>query len=280
MGLDGAARRPAAPAREARTGVLAAQHGWPTGWSSRRSRADGRAARVTSSPAAAPLSREIAEFFHACGLLILEGYGLTETSRRQLRQPAGAATSSAPSGCRCPGTEVRIAEDGEILIAGPASCAATTTCPSRPPRRSTPDGWFHTGDIGEIDDDGFLRITDRKKDLIKTSGGKYIAPSAIEGKFKAICPFVSQMIVHGEGRNYATALVTSTPTPSRPGPRARVWRPADLQALATGPEVRAELGVAVAELNTRLNRWETIKDFRVLPHDLSVEEGELPRASR
>ena len=139
----------------------------------------------SSSRARAPLSREIAEFFRACGLLILEGYGLTETSAGTVRQPPDAGQLGTV-GQPLPGTEVKIAEDGEILLARPRRhAAATTTCPSD--RRGAPtDGWLHTGDIGEIDADGYLRITDRKKDLIKTSGGKYVAPQHIEGSSRRL----------------------------------------------------------------------------------------------
>ena len=122
---------------------------------------------------------------------------------------------------------------------------------------------------------GRVSITDRKKDLVKTSGGKYIAPSAIEATFKSISTLVSQMVVYAEGRNYATALVTIDPDSLRTWADGKGLSTTDLDALTIGPEVRAELEAAVAELNTRLNRWETIKDFRVLPHDLSIEEGEL-----
>ena len=174
-----------------------------------------------------------------------------------------------------PGTEIKIAEDGEILIKGPGVMRGYHHLPEQTAEVLLGDGWFATGDVGEIDDDGRLRITDRKKDLVKTSNGKYIAPSAIESSFKALFPIASQMIVQAEGRSYATALITLDPDAlitwanglsldaSDPGgARDRNGR---------APHVEA----AIEELNGRLNRWETIKDFRVLPRDLTVEEGEL-----
>ena len=160
---------------------------------------------------AAALNREIAEWFHAAGILILEGYGLTETCAGSLRQPSPTPTRFGSVGLAFPGTEVRIAEDGEILIKGPGVMAGYHNLPEQTAETLTEDGWLHTGDIGEIDDTGFLRITDRKKDLFKTSGGKYIAPSAIESMFKGVCPYASQLIVHGDGRNFVSALVTLDP---------------------------------------------------------------------
>ncbi|HMG56703.1 MAG TPA: long-chain fatty acid--CoA ligase, partial [Kofleriaceae bacterium] len=156
----------------------------------------------------APLSREIAEFFHACDVLILEGYGLTETSAAAfVNRPSRYAFGSV--GQPLPGTEVKLApEDGEILLRSPGVMNGYHNLADQTAEALTPDGWLRTGDIGEIDGNGFLRITDRKKDLIKTSGGKYIAPQAIEGKLKAQCPYISQVIVHGDKRNFVTALVT------------------------------------------------------------------------
>jgi long-chain acyl-CoA synthetase len=137
------------------------------------------------------------------------------------------------------------------------------------------DGWLHTGDIGEIDADGFLRITDRKKDLIKTSGGKFVAPQPIEVAFPVICGLASQFVVHGDGRNYITALVTLDPDALRQWAEANGVAERDPAALAGSDEVRAVVAAGVKQLNAGLNRWETIKDFRILEHDLSVESGEL-----
>jgi long-chain acyl-CoA synthetase len=141
------------------------------------------------------------------------------------------------------------------------------------------DGWFATGDVGELDA-GRLRVTDRKKDLIKTSGGKYIAPQVIEVMFKALCPLASQMLVHGEGRNYATALITLDPDALAQWGRAQALTSTDYRSLTADPAVERYVRACVAELNSRLNRWETIKDFRIVSHDLSIEADELTPSSK
>jgi long-chain acyl-CoA synthetase len=206
--------------------------------------------------------------------VILEGYGLTETSAATCVNRPGKARIGTV-GEPLPGTMIRVAPDGELLVKGPGVMRGYHGLTDQTAEVFPEDGWFATGDIGEIDDAGRVRITDRKKDLVKTSGGKYIAPSAIESTFKSISPLVSQMVVYAEGRNYATALVTIDPDSLKTWAEGKSLVADDLDALATGPEVRAELENAVAELNTRLNRWETIKDFRVLSRDLSIEAGEL-----
>ena len=147
----------------------------------------------------AVLSREVQEWFHAAGLLVLNGYGLTETcSFTCLNNPRAPRFGTV--GPPLPGTEIKIAADGEIMVKGPSVMQGYHNEPEGV--RSVVDGWFATGDIGDIDDHGYLRITDRKKDLIKTSGGKYIAPQKVEGVLKAACPYISQVVVHGEGRKY------------------------------------------------------------------------------
>ncbi len=237
-----------------------------------RARMGGRIEYFVSGSAA--LSREIAEWFNAAGLLILEGYGLTETSAGTcVNRPGNYRIGTV--GEPLPGTVIRIADDGEVMVKGPGVMRGYKDLPAQTAEVFPGDGWFATGDIGEIDERGRICITDRKKDLVKTSGGKYIAPSAIESTFKSISPLVSQMVVYAEGRNYATALVTVDVDSLKTWADGKGLATSDLVALTMGPEVRVELEAAVAVLNGRLNRWETIKDFRVLPHDLSVEEGEL-----
>ena len=140
----------------------------------------------------------------------------------------------------------------------------------------TPDGFFRTGDIGEIDPDGFLKITDRKKDLIKTSGGKYVAPTHLEGEFKVICPYVSQVVVIGQARNFVTMVLTLDPDVIKgmtaPGGQ---FAGKTYEQVVASPEMHAMIEASVKELNSRLNRWETVKKFTILPRDLSVETGEL-----
>ncbi|MCK5688042.1 long-chain fatty acid--CoA ligase, partial [Myxococcota bacterium] len=156
----------------------------------------------------APLSKDMAEFFHAADLLIIEGYGLTETSAATfVNRPY--AYKFGTVGLIFKGSEFKIAEeDGEILIKGPAVMRGYHNLPEVTKESFTDDGWFRTGDIGEKDKDGFLKITDRKKDLIKTSGGKYIAPQSLESKLKAKNPYLGNVIVHGDRRNFCSALLT------------------------------------------------------------------------
>jgi long-chain acyl-CoA synthetase len=237
-----------------------------------RGRLGGRIRFLVSGSAA--LSTDVARWFHAAGLPILEGYALTETS-------SGACITRLDDlqfgvvGPPLAGTELKVAADGEILIRGPGVMRGYHNLPDVTAEVLSQDGWFATGDVGEIDDRGRLRITDRKKDLIKTSGGKYIAPQAIEAMFKAVCPLASQMLVHADGRNYATALVTLDPEALTQWARAQGLAATDYAAHTADPAVRAYVGSCVDVVNGRLNRWETIKGFRILDRDLTVEDGEL-----
>jgi len=237
-----------------------------------RARLGGRIRFLISGSAA--LSPEVASWFYAAGMVILEGYGLTETS-------AGASIVRLGDpvfgrvGQPIPGTEVRIAADGEILLRGPSVMRGYHNSPEATAEVLSSDGWLATGDLGEIDDKGRLRITDRKKDLIKTSGGKYIAPQPIEVLFKAVCNLASQFVVHAEGRNYATALVTLDADALAQWGRAHGLADAHYAVLAAHPEVHAQVRASVDHVNSRVNRWETVKDFRVLDHDMTVESGEL-----
>ncbi|MFJ5774243.1 AMP-dependent synthetase/ligase [Streptomyces sp. NPDC093094] len=232
----------------------------------------GRLSRTVSGSAA--LAPEIAHFFAGVGVPVLEGYGLTETTGPvTVNREHGQRTGTV--GTALPGCDIRIADDGEVLLRGPGVMHGYHHLPDRTSEALDADGWFRTGDIGELDGDGFLRITDRKKDLFKTSGGKYIAPSEIEAGFKAICPFVSNVLVIGAGRNYCTALITLDeallmPWAARHGLSDRPY--ADVVAT---PEVRHLVDGFVQRLNGDLQRWQTIKKFTLLPRDLDVEHGEL-----
>ncbi len=237
-----------------------------------RDRLGGRIRFMVSGSAA--LSQDVATWFHAADLLVLEGYGLTETSAAVClvlpRDPAFGVV-----GPPLPGTEISIASDGEILVRGPGVMSGYHNLPEATAETLSSDGWFASGDIGEIDATGRLRITDRKKDLMKTSGGKYIAPQPIEVMFRAVCPLASQMLVHADRRNYATALVTLDPDALAQWARAQGLTETDYTTLAASPAVHAYVQSSIEELNRRLNRWETVKDFRILDHDLSVENDEL-----
>jgi long-chain acyl-CoA synthetase len=237
-----------------------------------RVRLGGRIRFMISGSAA--LSPDIATWFHAAGLTVIEGYGLTESSGGTCIGDPDHPTFGV-IGLPLVGSEVGIAEDGEILIRGPGVMRGYHNAPEETAQVLTPDGWFSTGDVGELDASGRLKITDRKKDLIKTSGGKYIAPQPIETRFRSICPLASQIIVHADQRNYATALIALDPDALAQWSRAQGLTGDSYGVLTDDPAVHSYLRRCVEELNGRLNRWETIKDFRILDHDLTVEAGEL-----
>ncbi|MFE2496241.1 AMP-dependent synthetase/ligase [Streptomyces scopuliridis] len=228
-------------------------------------------AAVSGSAALAP---DIGYFFSGAGIHILEGYGLTESSAASFVNP-GEAYRTGTVGKPLPGTEVRIADDGEILLRGPGIMAGYHGLPEKTAEVLEPDGWFHTGDIGELSPDGYLRITDRKKDLIKTSTGKYIAPAEVEGQFKAVCPFVSNILVHGADRNFCTALI-ALDEPSILGWAAEHGLAGRTYAeVVASPAAERLIAGYVKRLNEGLQRWQTIKKFRLLPRDLDIEHGEL-----
>ena len=226
---------------------------------------------VSGSAALAP---DIGFFFAGAGIHILEGYGLTESSAASFVNP-GEAYRTGTVGKPLPGTEVRIAEDGEILLRGPGLMEGYHKLPEKTAEVLESDGWFHTGDIGELSEDGYLRITDRKKDLIKTSGGKYIAPAEVEGQFKAVCPFVSNILVHGADRNFCTALIALDEPTILGWAGDNGLSGASYADVVASPQVVELIERYVKELNAGLQRWQTIKRFRLLPRDLSIEHGEL-----
>ncbi len=222
----------------------------------------------------APLSRAIAEFFHSCDILILEGYGLTETSagsvfNRPERYKFGTV------GLPVPGLEIRIAEDGEILLRGRSVMKGYYNLPQDTAEALEPDGWFHTGDVGQLDADGFLTITDRKKDILVTAGGKNIAPQNIEGQLKASCPYVSQAVMLGDRRPFCVALITLNEETTGKWAREHGIEYKDYADLASRPEVQQLIRDGVEAVNAHLASYERIKDFHLLDHDLSQETGEL-----
>lgn len=222
----------------------------------------------------AALAVEVAEFFLAAGMPILEGYGLTETT--------AASTIVRPDNIKLgtvgepvPGTEIMIADDGEILIRGGGVMRGYH---NRPDANAEVfehgDGWFSSGDIGVLDSMNRLRITDRKKDLVKTSGGKYIAPSAIAADFKAISSIAGNLVVFANNRKFASAIITLDPDAAAKWAQDR-GKPTDLASLSQDPDLLAQLQSEIDKLNAGLNRWETIKKFKVLPRDLTIEDGEI-----
>ncbi|MGN9775675.1 AMP-dependent synthetase/ligase [Micromonospora sp. H33] len=223
---------------------------------------------------AAPLSPEIATFFAAANLPISEGYGLTETSAGNfVNPPEGLQIGTV--GKAMGDLECRIDTDGEILIKGRPVMRGYHNLPEETAAAFTEDGFFRTGDIGSLDERGYLRITDRKKDLVKTSGGKYIAPSHIEGMFKATCPYTSQAVVIGQSRNYCTMLVTLDPDAIKGWAAGTPLEGRSYAEIVASPEAQAMVDDYVAQLNTKLNRWETIKKVTILPRDLTIEDGEI-----
>ncbi|MCC3651936.1 AMP-dependent synthetase/ligase [Streptomyces sp. S07_1.15] len=226
---------------------------------------------VSGSAALAP---DIGYFFSGAGVHVFEGYGLTETSAACTVNPAEGYRVGTV-GRPLPGTEVRIAQDGEVLLRGPGVMRGYHNLPEKTAEVLESDGWFHTGDIGEVDQDGFLRITDRKKDVFKTSGGKYVAPTEIEGRFKAVCPFVSNILVIGNGRNYCTALIALDETVLMPWAASHHLGGRSYAEVVSSPQVRELIDGFVQRVNGDLQRWQTIKKFSVLPRDLDVEHGEL-----
>ncbi|WP_327717040.1 long-chain fatty acid--CoA ligase [Streptomyces sp. NBC_00490] len=226
---------------------------------------------VSGSVALAP---EIGFFFSGAGIHILEGYGLTESSAASFVNP-GEAYRTGTVGKPLPGTEVRIAEDGEILLRGPGIMEGYHGLPEKTAEVLEADGWFHTGDIGELSPDGYLRITDRKKDLFKTSGGKYIAPTEVEGQFKSVCPYVSNILVHGADRNFCTALIALDEVSILGWAKENGLEGKSYAEVVAAPATVEMIEGHIKELNEGLQRWQTIKKFRLLPRDLDVEHGEI-----
>jgi long-chain acyl-CoA synthetase len=206
----------------------------------------------------APLAQEIAEFFHALDITLLEGYGLTEcTTASHVNRPTRIRFGTV--GPALPNVEVRIADDGEVLMRSPTVFAGYLKDEEATREVLDDEGWLHSGDVGEIDEDGFLRITDRKKDIIVTAGGKNVAPQNLENALKS-STLVSQALVIGDRRPYLTALIT-----------------VDETAVAGRDDaaIEAEIQRIVDDVNRDLTRHEQIKRFRILPRDFTMEDGEV-----
>jgi long-chain acyl-CoA synthetase len=218
---------------------------------------------------AAPIAKEILEFFFACGVPVLEGWGMTETST--------AATVNRPDDYRLgsvgkplPGVEVKIADDGEILLRG-QNIFREYYANEEATREAKADGWLHTGDVGRLDEDGFLYITGRKKDIIITAGGKNITPANLENDVKQ-CRWVSQCVVIGDRRPYLVALVTLDPEEI---PAFAEEHGIEVGDVVASEAMRAEVQKAVDATNAKVGRVEQIKRFAILPEDLSQATGEL-----
>jgi long-chain acyl-CoA synthetase len=221
----------------------------------------------------APLSADIARFFHAAGMPILEGYGLTETS------PVIAVNTFeklrlGTVGCPIPGVEVKIADDGEILTRGPNVMVGYWQKPDATSEALDAEGWFHTGDIGLLDQDGFLKITDRKKDLIVTAGGKNIAPQAIEALVKT-SKFVTNAVMLGDRRRFPIMLVVPNFTLLVEWATEQGFPTDDLAALVQQTEVATKIDREVRTTLRDLARYEVPKKLLLLHRDFSIEAGEL-----
>lgn len=226
----------------------------------------------------APLSKEIAEFFHACDILILEGYGLSESS--------AASTCNPPDdfkfgtvGPPIPGCEVKIADDGEILLSGRGIMKGYYKDPEATAESlSTDDSgkiWLHSGDIGTVLDSGHVQITDRKKEIIITAGGKNIAPAHVQNLLKARCLYVSQVVMHGDKRNFCVALITINEDSTGKWAASNGISFTDYADLASKPEVKELIWNQVQAINKELPSYETIKKIAILPEDLTIENGAL-----
>lgn len=220
----------------------------------------------------APLSKEIAEFFHGAGLLILEGYGLTETTAG-ISFNTPLAYKFGTVGRALADVDVKIADDGEILIRSDKVMKEYYKNPDATASVMI-DGYFATGDIGEIDSDGFIKITDRKKDLIKTAGGKYVAPQRLENYLK-LSKYVSNVLIHGDQKKFIVALVTLDQPTIETYANDNMISYSEYSALTQHSNIKELVREAVAEANSNLASFESIKNFAVLDHDFTIEDGQL-----
>ncbi len=237
-----------------------------------RARFGGRLRFFISGSAA--LDRNVAQWFDAVGMTVLEGYGLTETSAASfLNRPSAYRLGTV--GWPFPATEVKIADDGEILLRGPGVMSGYHDLPDATAEALDQDGWFHTGDIGEIEPDGYLRITDRKKDMFKTSQGKYVAPATITAMFNRICPYAGEFVVYGEGRPYCTALVSLDREAITAWADEHGLAGKSFAEIARHPKTHDLIDGYIDALNKELNPWEQIKKFAIIDRELSIEAGDL-----
>ena len=221
----------------------------------------------------APLSQEIAEFFHAADILILEGYGLTESSAASfVNRPEEYQFGTV--GLPAPGVDVRIADDGEILLGGRGIMKGYYNQPEATAEALSEDGWLHTGDIGLLEE-GFLRITDRKKDIIVTAGGKNIAPQNFENSLKALSPWVSQVVMHGDKRPYCVALISIDEETVSAWAQEQGIDPSDYATFASMQAVHDLVWADVQALNRKRTSYERVKKIALLDHEISQESGEL-----
>jgi long-chain acyl-CoA synthetase len=222
---------------------------------------------------AAPIDPEIVEFFRALGVPLTEGWGMSELSNAAtLAAPASARTGAV--GPAFPGVEVRIADDGEVLVRGPLVMGGYYKDPELTMATIDADGWLHTGDIGQLDDAGFLKIVDRKKELIITSGGKNVSPAQVEYELQRH-PLIGQACAIGDRRNYVTALLVLDPDAAPAWARAHDIPFESLAGLAAHADVLAEVERGVGEANSHLARPEQVRRWVLLPAEWTAQSGEL-----
>ena len=220
------------------------------------------------------LPRGLSDFFSACGIVICEGYGLTESAAMTFfNRPWANRVGTV--GTILPGMEVSTAEDGEVLLRGPGILRGYRGLPEDTAAAIDSAGWFHTGDIGVLDADGYLAITDRKKDLVKTSSGKYVAPARVEGRLMLETPLIANAVFHGEGRNYGTALLALSEEEVRAWAQAADLEDRTVEELVKNERLLAQLRGHVDKVNEGLAPHEAVRKFAVLPRELSVATGEL-----
>ncbi len=220
----------------------------------------------------APLSKELAEFFWSVGIPIYQGYGLTETS--PILTSNYPQNRSGSSGRPIPNVLIRIAEDGEILAKGPCVMQGYYKGPDATREVIDEEGWFHTGDIGYLDADNYLFITDRKKDLIKTAGGKFVAPQPIENALKT-SPYILNAMIVGDQRRFVVALIVPNAATVSARLQDQGIRLASHEEMAAHPAVRSLIEGEVKRLTAHLAQWETIKRFALLPEDFTFDNGSL-----
>jgi long-chain acyl-CoA synthetase len=221
----------------------------------------------------APLSKAIAEFFHAAGILILEGYGLTETSpvicvNRPNQWKFGTV------GPMIPGIEMKIAEDGEILSRGPHIMQGYFNKPSDTAEAIDPDGWFHTGDIGEVDEEGFLTITDRKKNILVLSNGKNVAPQPIENQLKQ-SPYISEIMLLGDQRSIVTALIVPSFDEIKEYAKEQQLETGDMAALLQTQEIQRLIRGEINQYSTDFADFERVRMFTLLEEEFTQESEEM-----
>jgi long-chain acyl-CoA synthetase len=230
----------------------------------------------------AKLSPQVQRWFFAAGIPVVEGYGATETSAIaffNVPKKGRFGPRFGTVGPVCPGCEAKLAEDGEVLVSGPIVARGYHEMPEKT-AETFADGWYHTGDIGHFDEDGYLVVTERKRDLIKTSGGKYIAPQKVETTLMANCPYLSQAVVLGEGHKYAVALLTLDRDALFQWAENHGHAGESYETLSQLPEIRNSIQRFVDRANTHLDRWETVKRFAILDHQLDEVIGMVTESQK